>query len=266
MIKRVIICILILLFLAASSLADYPIQARTKESAVNMRQSPRTNGKVIEKVRKGTQVTVTGDEKSNGVLWYAVTLKDGRSGYIKAELLELEQQNVENIQTQQNTQVASYSQVQQNSQVTSNNQNSHVSLFNQPSQNNQTYHAASYNQVTQNSHTENNITFSTAHTGGSSYNNVGNQWTFYYELDGSPIDKAGCRCDFVAGKEYKFYTRIKEQDAKPDTGTNTVKYTPTPEDIIRGFKVEQRIKVAENGGKYKGKAVTWTVIWNIKPL
>jgi hypothetical protein len=111
-----------------------------------------------------------------------------------------------------------------------------------------------------------NITITTQHTGGSNYNNVGTAWTFYYELDGVKVDKAGGRAEFVAGREYTFYARIKEQDGKPDGKTATTKYTPTEEDIRNGFVVEQKIRVEENGGKYRGKAVTWTVSWNIQPF
>ena len=96
------------------------------------------------------------------------------------------------------------------------------------------------------------------------YNNVGKAWTFYYELNGEKIDKAGSTADFIPGKEYTFYARIKEQDGKPDTGTNTVKYTPTESDLLNGFIVQQKVKVSENGGKYRGHSVTWTITWTIK--
>ena len=43
------------------------------------------------------------------------------------------------------------------------------------------------------------ITFRTSHTGGDDYNNVGDVWTFYYEVNGKQIDRKNGGADCIAG-------------------------------------------------------------------
>ena len=275
--KRFCVFLVLLLTIAVCAAAEYPVYpvyAQTNKPAVNVRQSPQSNGAIVDKLRNGTNVTVIGEEISNGVLWYAVKLDNGKSGYVKGELLTLgAQAGVANGIPQTGTAPANgyptgngQAGVNQISGFqTGGYQTGNGQMSGSQTGGNQSYGMTQVPTANQLDYVP-NITFTTKHTGGSNFNNVGTSWTFYYELDGVKVDKAGGRAEFVAGREYTFYARIKEQDGKPDGGTATTKYTPTEEDIRNGFVVEQKIRVEENGGKYRGKAVTWTVSWNIQPF
>ena len=295
--KRFCVFLVLLLTIAVCAAAEYPVYpvyAQTNKPAVNVRQSPQSNGAIVDKLRNGTNVTVIGEEISNGVLWYAVKLDNGKSGYVKGELLTLgAQAGVANGIPQTGTAPANgyptgngqagvnqISGFQTGGYQTGNGQNgvNRMSGFqtggNQTGNGqmsgsqtggNQSYGMTQVPTANQLDYVP-NITFTTKHTGGSNFNNVGTSWTFYYELDGVKVDKAGGRAEFVAGREYTFYARIKEQDGKPDGKTATTKYTPTENDVRNGFVVKQTLTVEENGGRYRGNRVTWTVFWNIQPF
>lgn len=306
--KRFCVFLVLLLTIAVCAAAEYPVYpvyAQTNKPAVNVRQSPQSNGAIVDKLRNGTNVTVIGEEISNGALWYAVKLDNGKSGYVKGELLTLgAQAGVANGIPQTGTAPANgyptgngqaggtnqaginqISGFQTGGNQTGNGQNGVNQMSGFQAGGNQTGNYQTGVNYTSGSQTVGNqaygtkqvsnanqldfvpnITFTTKHTGGSNYNNVGKEWTFYYELDGVKVDKAGGRTEFVAGREYTFYARIKEQDGKPEGGTATTRYTPTEDDVRNGFIVKQTITVKENGGKYSGNSVTWTVFWNIQPL
>ncbi|MBQ7488704.1 MAG: SH3 domain-containing protein [Clostridia bacterium] len=117
--------------------------------------------------------------------------------------------------------------------------------------------------ASQASHT---ISFRTSHTGGETYNSVGDVWTFYHEINGKQIDRKNGVFEFIAGEEYTFYTRVREQDSIPDTGATSLLVVPTNQDIMNGFSVELKVKVEENSGPYRGKSVVWTVLWTIDPI
>lgn len=97
------------------------------------------------------------------------------------------------------------------------------------------------------------------------YNHVGNSWTQYYELNGEKIENKKATAEIVPGSFITLYSRIKEQDSKPDVGTKTTEYTPTQQELTDGFTVEQKVTVTENGGKYSGKSATWTVVFEFTP-
>lgn len=100
----------------------------------------------------------------------------------------------------------------------------------------------------------------------SDYNGVGKNWTHYYEWNGlQAVD--GVMTAFVAPDvELSVYARVREQDQKPDTGTEKTVYVPTAEEAQKGFTVTQTIRIAENGGKYRGNTATWTVTYTFKPV
>ena len=71
---------------------------------------------------------------------------------------------------------------------------------------------------------------------------------------------------FVAPEaDIQVYARIREQDKKPDTGTELSIYTPTQDDVINGFTIEQSIRITENSGKHKGNSANWTVQYVFEP-
>ena len=97
------------------------------------------------------------------------------------------------------------------------------------------------------------------------YNGVGKNWTHYYEWNGVQAQD-GKADGFVApGVDLTVYARIREQDSKPDTGTEKTTYTPTEEDVANGFTVTQKVKVTENSGKNAGKSAVWTVTFSFSP-
>ena len=82
---------------SSSSSADFQQrQAYTRVANVNVRQKADAGSKLVEKLEKaGTEVTVTGQtEYTNGTLWYAVRLRSGKGGYIRADLLTTDRSEV----------------------------------------------------------------------------------------------------------------------------------------------------------------------------
>ncbi len=107
------------------------------------------------------------------------------------------------------------------------------------------------------------VTVEVRHDGGELFNHIGTNWFYTYELNGKTVDPEKGTADFTAGREYTFRTVIEERDGKPDVGENTVTYTPTEADIKNGFTVRQKVTVSENGGRFSGNMVTFTVTWKI---
>lgn len=63
-------------------------QASTNTSSVNVRATPTTKGKRVEKLSKGAVVTVVGQEENDsGELWYRVVLENGEEGFVRSDLL-----------------------------------------------------------------------------------------------------------------------------------------------------------------------------------
>ena len=93
--KRIILLIMLICMIAMSAAADItineedlPISAITIEKAVNVRASASGNGKIIEKLAKGTEVSITGTKKAkDGKDYFSVELSDGKEGFIRADLL-----------------------------------------------------------------------------------------------------------------------------------------------------------------------------------
>ncbi len=255
--SALVFLILFLFSFSAAFAADYPCKGNPVKNNINVRKAASTSSDKIATLKSKDSVTVL-EEVTNkkGNLWYHIELSSGRKGYVLAEYIQLQDSQDDAAARSSAYPSQSYSLFSPGALQVQGNPS-------QPYPAEQSSAPAS-NETALPGSGEYRITFSTAHTGGSGYNNVGKAWTFYYELNGEKIDKAGSTADFIPGKEYTFYARIKEQDGKPDTGTNTVKYTPTESDLLNGFTVQQKVKVSENGGKYRGHSVTWTITWTIK--
>lgn len=99
----------------------------------------------------------------------------------------------------------------------------------------------------------------------SDYNNVGKNWTQFFEINGIPIKDNQYEMYVAPGVDIQVYARIREQDKKPDTGTELSIYTPTQENVINGFTIQQSIQITENSGKHKGNSANWTVQYVFEP-
>ena len=71
--------------------SKYPTTGKTTKANVNVRESTdKTSKKVKGITKKGTEVTIIGEaEDDSGTLWYLVQLKDGKTGYIRGDMIEL---------------------------------------------------------------------------------------------------------------------------------------------------------------------------------
>ncbi|MBQ8095252.1 MAG: SH3 domain-containing protein [Clostridia bacterium] len=211
--KKFFVMLLLFLLIPLVSLAEsFPCSGTTKTGNLNVRRQPSTVSERATIIRnKGETVTILREEiNRKGNKWYYVKLKNGRTGYVQAEYIDIDPY-----------------------------------------------------QISSGSH---NVSFTVSHTGGENYNNVGTEWTFYYEVNGKQLDRKNASADFIMGEEYVFYARIREQDSIPDTGKAEVKYIPTEDDIVKGFTIQQKVRVEENSGPYRGKSVIWTIEWHITPV
>lgn len=98
------------------------------------------------------------------------------------------------------------------------------------------------------------------------YNGVGKNWTQYYEWNGIQVKDGKMEAYVAPGVEVSIYSRIREQDTKPDTNTEKSFYTPTQDEVKNGFSIEQKIKVTENAGRYSGNVALWTVTYHFSPI
>ena len=69
----------------------YPVSAKTNIQKVNVRKEPKGDSKRVAQIEKaGTSVTIIGSSyDDNGTQWYLVKLKDGRTGYVRFDLLTI---------------------------------------------------------------------------------------------------------------------------------------------------------------------------------
>jgi len=98
------------------------------------------------------------------------------------------------------------------------------------------------------------------------HNGVGKNWTQYYAWNGIQVhDDKAQEVTLAPGVEFTVYSRIREQDTRPDTNMEKTLYTPTEDELVQGFTVEQTITVTENSGKKKGNKAVWNVVFTFKP-
>lgn len=103
------------------------------------------------------------------------------------------------------------------------------------------------------------------HAGCSDKNQVGHNWTQYYEWNGVKVNEGEMEAYAAPGAELSLYVRIREQDDKPDTTMDTLLHTPTADELKNGFELTQTIRVTENAGKYKGNTAVWKVTYTFMP-
>ena len=98
-------------------------------------------------------------------------------------------------------------------------------------------------------------------------NGVGKNWSHYYEWNGLTVKDGKMVVTIAPGVDMVLYARIREQDSKPDTGSEKTTYTVTEKDIKnkKGFTVTQSVTVTENGGRNRGKSAVWTVKYTFTP-
>ncbi len=72
--------------------SNFPADAETAEADTVLRATAYARGKIVDTLRKGLKLTVTGASyASDGTLWYAVTTKSSKKeGYLPAEAVILE--------------------------------------------------------------------------------------------------------------------------------------------------------------------------------
>ncbi|MBE5803353.1 MAG: SH3 domain-containing protein [Clostridiales bacterium] len=98
------------------------------------------------------------------------------------------------------------------------------------------------------------------------FNGVGKNWTQYYEWNGLQVVDGKMEAYVAPEVELTVYSRIRERDSKPDTGTEKLVYIPTEEEVQNGFAITQTVKVMENSGKHKGKIATWQVTYSFEAV
>ena len=70
----------------------YPLDGATAEADAALRATPYARGRIVDTLRKGLKLTVTGSQYANdGSVWYAVTTKSSKKeGYLPASLVVLD--------------------------------------------------------------------------------------------------------------------------------------------------------------------------------
>ena len=96
-------------------------------------------------------------------------------------------------------------------------------------------------------------------------NSVGGKWSKEFYLNSEPL-RSGSYVLITPGENFSVEAIITENDANPDTGFSSQKYTLTNEMCIDGFTFEDQIGVRENGGRYSGHYAYWTVKITFKPV
>ena len=77
---------------ATSGLTHYPASGKTRQKNVIMRKEADSKSKkVVTFSKKGQELTVTGEETVDGVLWYAVTSPKGKEGYVQGIYVSVEE-------------------------------------------------------------------------------------------------------------------------------------------------------------------------------
>ena len=96
-------------------------------------------------------------------------------------------------------------------------------------------------------------------------NNIGNEWTYEYKLNGVNVKGNGEKYDLKIGDKIIVEATITENDKYPDVGKGSITHTVTEDDLKNGFKVSFDVTVKENGGRYAGKTADFNVVFKFKP-
>ena len=92
------------------------------------------------------------------------------------------------------------------------------------------------------------------------YNHVGNEWVQRFYVNGEEVWSDSV-ITLNAGDTITVEAEISEHDKNPDTGTETVNYIVTEQDLTRGFTISFNVSVTENGGRYSGNTAKWSVVF-----
>lgn len=98
-----------------------------------------------------------------------------------------------------------------------------------------------------------------------SNNSVGNDWSYYYEVNGSPVG-SGFTLYLEDGERIDLYAKCVESDSIPDIGTNAVYVFADKSQFETGFYVEVPVTVKENRGRYSGNTANFTVTFDFAPI
>lgn len=92
--------------------------------------------------------------------------------------------------------------------------------------------------------------------------NIGDEWSFTNEINGEHVYGT---VGLAPGESITLHTRISEDDANPDIGENTTRYTVSEEDLTNGFTITMDVYVTENGGKNSGQTAHFVVTYTFTP-
>lgn len=104
----------------------------------------------------------------------------------------------------------------------------------------------------------------TATTHMDSNNSVGNDWSYYYEVNGSPVG-SGFTLYLKDGERVDLYAKCVESDSIPDIGTNSIYILADKDFFNTGFYVEVPVTVKENRGRYSGNTAKFTITFDFAP-
>ena len=69
---------------------DYPVENAVVIKEARVRKKPAQNSAKVTTLKVKSVLTITGEsEDKNGDIWYAVETKDGKTGYIRSDFIEL---------------------------------------------------------------------------------------------------------------------------------------------------------------------------------
>lgn len=95
------------------------------------------------------------------------------------------------------------------------------------------------------------------------YNNsVGNDWSYYYEVDGKNLPAT---ITAKAGDEIPLYVEITEDDSNPDIGYWDGTTTVESRFLEDGFYTTVEVYVTEGSGRYSGNEAKFEVTFNFEP-
>ena len=95
-------------------------------------------------------------------------------------------------------------------------------------------------------------------------NNIGNEWSYEYKVNGEKAKIGTGKYSFSAGDKITVYSMITEKDTKPDIGEAAKTYTVTEADLKNGFKISLDVMVTENAGRYVGRSANYKVTFKFK--
>lgn len=98
-----------------------------------------------------------------------------------------------------------------------------------------------------------------------SNNSVGHDWSYDYEVNGSPVG-SGFTLYLKDGERVDLYAKCVESDSIPDIGTNSIYILADKDFFNTGFYVEVPVTVKENRGRYSGNTAKFTITFDFAPI